>query len=212
LRTLAKRHGLWLAALLLVIGSFTPWAAHSTSALTLSAHELAVFTHATPGAGIFLNQWFHLPLWAAALLLALAAGRISGWLNRALAGMGCAALAALGLPGYPQVLTAFRSPDYRLEFWLSMVVMALAFTIAVLRVGQRPKTTRLAWLLLALISAVPLVGYLLVRPFIEQLYADTVGIGWGWWLTLLAVALSVAGVARLSVLQWRRAVTPVSPS
>ena len=185
------------AALLLLIGHFAPWVAHKTAALTLSAHELAVFTHFTPGAGVFLNQWFYLPLWAAALAGALLAGDIPDKINRMLAAVGCAAVASLGMPGYPQILTAFRNPDYQLQFFISLAVIILIIVIALLRLGQRvrPHMRVIAIATLFTLSAVPLAGYLAVKPAIEQLYNDPVGIGAGWWLTLFAVILGLASIA-----------------
>lgn len=183
------------AALLLFVGHFAPWAAHKTAALTLSAHDLAVFTHYTPGAGIFLNQWFYLPIWSAALIGALLAGGITSRLNRLLVAVGCAIVASLGLPGYPQVLTAFRSPDYQLQFYLSLAVMALVFVAALARLGLKPRVRAVAFVLLPLLAVAPLAGYLAVKPFIEQLYGDTLGLGSGWWITLAAILIALLAQA-----------------
>ncbi len=177
---------------MLLIGHFAPWAAHKTAALTLSAHELAVFTHFTPGAGIFLNQWFYLPLWSAALLGALLAGGMASRVNRLLAGLGCAVVASLGLPGYPQVLTAFRSPDYALQFYISIAVMALVVVAALGRLGRVRRARAAVLALVPLLAAVPLAGYLAIKPFIEQLYGGSVGIGSGWWITLAGVLAALA--------------------
>ena len=180
-----------VAALLLLAGHLAPWAAHKTAVLTYSAHELAVSTHFTPGAGIFMNQWFYLPLWSSALLLALIAGKPGWWVNRAIGGAACAVIASLGLPGYPDVLTAYRSPDYRLQFFVSLAVMVAVVVIALWR-AERVAVLRIGGrIVLALASAVPLIGYLAIKPFIEQLYGDPVGLGAGWWVTLVAVLLGL---------------------
>jgi hypothetical protein len=174
-----------ICAALLFAGHFLPWAAHPTSALTRSAHELAVMTNFTPGAGIFWNEWFLLPLWSAALLLALACSS-APWLLRALVGVLALVIASLGFPTYPQVLTAYANPDYRLQFFLTLAVMILivAVTVAGRRtMGFRPYMA----LACAVVSAVPLAGYLGIKPFIEDLYRGGVGIGLGWWITLVAV-------------------------
>jgi hypothetical protein len=191
---IVDRYGLPATAVLLLAGHFAPWAAHKTAALTLSAHELAVFTHFTPGAGIFMNQWFYLPLWSSALLLALVASQPGWWVNRAISGAGCALIASLGLPGYPQIVTAFRSPDYQLQFFVSLAVMAAVVVIALWPLGRLALLRSAGRILLSLIAAVPLIGYLAVKPFIEQLYGDTVGLGAGWWLTLVAVLLGLTVV------------------
>ncbi len=187
-----ERFGLPAVTLLLLVGHFAPWAAHKTAALTLSAHELAVFTHFTPGAGVFLNQWFYLPIWVVALECALLAGQIGWWLNRAIAAMLCVGLGSLGLPGYPDMLTAWKTPGLQLQFFVSAAVMVAALGVAMARLGRRPGVRAWAAGTLPLLSIVPLVGYLMVKPALEVLYNDTLSLGWGWWLTLLGVASSLA--------------------
>jgi hypothetical protein len=201
LTSLAQRLGLPFAALLLLAGHFTPWAAHKTAALTLSAHDLAVFTNFTPGAGIFLNEWFYLPLWCAALLIALLARPVSR-INRMLVGLFAAVVASLGLPGYPQILTAFRSADYRLQFFASLAVMGLSFALAVASKARlQPRARGMALVTLALVPAVPLAGFWVVKPPLEYLYGAPLGVGAGWWLTLAAIVLLFA----LGALHWARA-------
>ena len=178
-------------ALLLLVGHFAPWVAHKTAVLTLSGHDLAVFTHFTPGAGIFLNQWFYLPLWAAALIGALLADRSKSVINRILVAMGCAIIASLGMPGYPQVLSAYRSSDYQLQFFITLAVIVAVFALIMARAGQH---ARLRWgltLAILITAIIPLGGYLAVKPAIEQLYNESVGIGFGWWLTLAACLTGV---------------------
>ena len=168
------RIGLMVVALLLLVGHMTTWVAHCASALTLSGHDLAVFTRSTPGAGIFMGQWYYLTLWAAVV-------------------------ASLGLPGYPQVLSAFRNPELQFQFFVSLIVMIGVLAIAL---GQWVRITwlrRAALVALPLLALVPVVGYLAVKPFIEQLYNDTLGLGLGWWLTLAGV---LAGLG-LAVLEFK---------
>jgi hypothetical protein len=210
LASLIDRFGLPVVTLLLLLGHFAPWAAHKTAALTFSAHELAVLTHTTPGAGIFLNQWFYLPIWVVALLGALLAGRIGWWLNRTIAGLVCVGLASLGLPGYPEVLTAYKVPDFQLQFYISLLVMLAVALLTLLRLGQRPALRRWLVLTLPLVSAVPLVGYLMVKPAIETLYNDTVGIGLGWWLTLAGVLLTLGMLAIMLAGRRKQSVSPAS--
>jgi hypothetical protein len=186
-------------ALVLLAGHFAPWVAHKTAALTLSAHELAVFTHYTPGAGVFLNQWFYLPLWVAALFGAFLAGGLVSRVNRLIAAVGCAVVASLGMPGYPQVLTAFRNPDYQLQFFISIAVIGAIFAVVLWRASPRQRL-RLRWILvlaLMVAAAVPLGGYLAIKPAVEQLYNERVGIGAGWWLTLIALAPGLLSLLRI---------------
>ena len=91
-----------------------------------------------------LNQWFYLPIWVVALLGALLAGRIGWWLNRAIAGLVCVGLASLGLPGYPEVLTAYKVPDFRLQFYISLLVMLAVALLTLLRAGAKAGSAALA--------------------------------------------------------------------
>ena len=182
---------MFAVALLLLLGHLMPWAAHKTAALTLSAHELATFTNYTPGAGIFLNEWFYLPLWAAALLFGLFASVTTSLAYRVLGSLLGAGIASLGLPGYPQVLTAFGNAEVQLQFFISLAVMLAAVALTLSRLGRRHGVRTVLVLVLGLLPAVPLAGYLVVKPFIEQLYRDPVGLGVGWWLTLAALLLTL---------------------
>jgi len=184
------------SAFLLLAGHFLPWAAHPTSALTRSAHELAVMTNFTPGAGVFPNEGFLLPLWSAALLLTLSAQPCAPT-TRSLVCVVALVIASLGFPTYPQVLTAYASPDYRLQFFLTLAVMAVIVAITI--AGPRAMRFRpYIALVCAVASAVPLAGYLVIKPFIEDLYRGSVGIGLGWWITLVAVvAVIVASGAKI---------------
>lgn len=224
------------AALLLLAGHFLPWAAHNTAALTQSAHDLAISTNFTPGAGIFLNEWFLLPLWSSAILFALAGAptarpdpiarsgnrngdhgtlpspiplhdplRGTGIAGRSLALIFALLVASLGLPTYPQVLTAFRNPDYQLQFFITLAVFALIVLIVVL--GTRMIQFQ-AYVVLtsALVSAAPLFGYLLVKPFLGELYGGNVGFGAGWWVTLVGVlwGMATAGVKIMPIFLGKR--------
>ncbi len=195
---LSPRFVLLVAAGLLFIGHLLPWAAHKTAALTLTGRELSPFTNLTPGAGIFLNEWFYLSLWVSAILVALVAAPSSGRLARGVGGALAVAIAALGLPPYPQILTAYMDANYRLQFAISLGVVGIVLGITVFRAdGLRLRPWLAAGLLalLALGALVPWAGYLAVRPAIEQLYRDTTALGAGWWLTLAGgLATLLAGV------------------
>lgn len=184
-----RRRGPHLAILLLAIGHFAPWAAHKTAALTLSAHELAVFTNFTPNAGVFFNEGFLLPLWAAALLCALASVRSARmrwtWLGLAIA------LAALGLPGYPELrkLAIGQPSDVVAQALMSIGMMALCAGLGF----TRRALSRLVTVVAAVAATVPLAGFLMIRnDALARLYGDAVGVGWGWWLTLFSAFWLIA--------------------
>jgi hypothetical protein len=179
----AQSVALAVGALTLLTGHFLPWAAHFTAALTRSAHELSVMTNFTPGAGVFWNEWFLLPLWASALLVALLAGK--RWPGLGLSWL----VASLGLPGYPHLLTAYANPDYRLQFFITLGVIGAAAGLS-LAGSVLSAALRLGIIFAcALASATPLAGYFVIKPAVEALYQDEIGIGLGWWLTLAGVSL-----------------------
>lgn len=211
-RNLARGTQYWALALALAItlAHLLPWVAHRTAALTLSGNDLGFFTHFTPGAGIFRNEWFYLPLGAAAILLVLAARRES-WPVRWAALILGAGLLALMLPRYQFLIallgavraqgfiTALRGFEFGLQgllFGLFMVILlVLSFGPALKQAAERSALIILLELLCLGLCLVPLIGLLSAKPAIESLYQDRTALGWGWWLTLLAVfglALSVS--------------------
>lgn len=202
--------------MLLFLGHFLPWAAHPTSALTQSGHELAFSTNFTPGAGVFANEWFFMPVWCAALLLALAVrsasplpsgqglgvgsvSRASFILRRVVFGGIALVIASLGFPPYPQVLTAFRAPDYQVQFFVTLLVMAGVIALLILPAKRMPRIApALLLLVCGLLSLVPVAGFLAVKPAIETLYGGLVGLGLGWWLTLgTALVMAVVASAKM---------------
>ena len=196
---------LWLIPCLLLIGHLLPWASHKTAPLTLSANDLGFFTNFTPGAGIFLNEWFYLPVWVAAVLLSVIGYRLLP-LNRLLVTAFGLGVASLGLPRYEQLIKFIRTPglalrqsEFKLQLLLTLLVMALMASAFLASLNQQRARQifkmPLAWpvdwsvvglVLAALLCLVPLAGYLSIKPYIAELYRDAVGIGIGWWLTALA--------------------------
>ena len=104
-------------------------------------------------------------------------------------------IASLGLPRYEQFIKFVRTPmlavresGFTLQLVLTGVVMGLVVWLAVRPIRSNPlnKAHLFALGSAALLCAVPLAGFLAIRPFIAELHQDGVGIGSGWWLTLLA--------------------------
>jgi hypothetical protein len=140
------------------------------------------------------------PVWAAALLLALVIRTIDlPWLTRFIGMLLALGVASLGLPTYPQVLTAWQSPDYRVQFFITLMVVGLVVGLVVwvwLGLVGHPKGTaiwRFVPLILALLCGIPLGGYVMVKPAIEALYGDALGFGSGWWVSLGAVIMLLIG-------------------
>ena len=177
----------WVTPVLLVVGHFAPWAQHKTAALTQSAHDLAISTHDTPGAGIFLNQFFYLPVWVAAVLL-IQVVPARGVIARAAVMVLAMFVACFGLPEYPK----YFDKNFLPQFIVTGVVCGLILILGVwptLVQGRRWQT----WLALGLpvVAAVPLAGYLAILGPLQALYRDSVWIGSGWWVTLVVVTGSL---------------------
>lgn len=183
-----------IIAALTLAGHFGVWAAHRTAALSLTGHELGEFTQFTPGAGLFANEWFYLPVWSAGLALALAAaraGRAAAWVTLT---AGALFIAQFGIPRYER----WSQSDFQPQLAATAAVMVgIVLTSLVVRLSSTSNAfpLRLAAAGLPLLSVIPIAGYLAVRPFIETLYRDTVGLGAGWWLTLAAVVAAGAQTA-----------------
>lgn len=175
----------------MLIGHMTAWAQHKTAALTLTGHELGEFTNFTPGAGVFANEWFYLPVWAGGLALALAAARErrpSTWLTLMAAAV---AMTQFGLPRFER----WTNPEFRLQFIVTIMGLIAVAALGIgLRLAKRAdaKAVTLAMAALPLLAVVPLVGFLVVRPFIEALYRDALTPGIGWCLCLAASAAAAA--------------------
>ena len=185
----------FLIGVLLISGHLLPWAGHATAALTLSANDLAFFTHFTPGAGIFRNEWFYLPLLAGAVQVVRASAR------RGLAvGIGVAALALpryqflialLGAARSHGLMSALSGFEFGLQLGMALLLMGALIGLAVWQM-KKPvgESRRLAFLLeLVCLAAclVSVIGFLSVRSAIETLYRDNITLGTGWWLTCIAI-------------------------
>jgi hypothetical protein len=156
---------------------------------------LAASARFTPGAGVFRADFFYLPLWVAALVLAALASRAKRLGTRWLVLTALALLTAqFSLPEYPKY---FEAP-YRVQ--LGLTLLMVIGTVLTCLGGDRLARHRHMLLVVAVAfssaNLVALVGFGMVRPHVESLYRDTVSIGAGWWLTLAALTAGLAALAR----------------
>ncbi len=216
-----------ISGVLLCVAHLLPWASHATATLTLTGNDLAFFTHFTPGAGVFRNEWFYFPVWIGAVQLARAT-LYRDTLGRTCGIIGSCAIAALALPRY-QFLIGLRdairlhglSAIPQFEFGLQLgVTLGLMLILAVILVGANTKfakvltqqwlssrfasacpNARLAFLLdfLCLVGClVPLLGLLSIQNAIETLYQSKIALGIGWWLHFIAIfRLTLSGSAKI---------------
>src|SRR5512144_60818 len=113
------RRFLWLALLLIGAGYFGPWVWHKAAGLNLSADDLGEWIKFLPawksGQLPVMRELFYLPIWLTSIVLALSV-----------------LLVFTPLPKYPELLSAFREPEFMLTFWATMVALLLSVVFAFL--------------------------------------------------------------------------------
>jgi len=174
---------------------FGPWIARQpmSAALAWNAYDLFDLLRFLPeietGALTVNLQALRLPLVGLAVLPPLLLADLAVRWRVAGALLGCA-LAALTLPPYPQIMTAWRTPGWRVPFWWAVGACACALVAAWLapRMGRVRR-----WLILAVaeVATVPAVVTLTrLLPALRKLHAAPVTPGWGFW----ACTVSLAGI------------------
>lgn len=193
----------WLLVLGLLLaglgGAFFPWVWREPVALQLTAPGLAEFVKFLPQ--VRYNQvavqrlFFLLPLFLTLLALPLLAANprlpLPLWL-RWLLGMAVIplALAALSPVWTPTILVA---PEFRLQTMLAGGSVVLAAAAPLWR--KLPLQPLLILLLIGGLAALvlPWWQFSLIQPGLAEAYHQPVALGWGWWLTVSGIVLSLAG-------------------
>src|SRR5512139_1210685 len=130
------RYLLWLALFLVGAGYFGPWVWHKAAGLNLSADDLGEWIKFLPawksGQLPVMRELFYLPIWLTSIGLGLMAGRITSWpWKLAMLVLGLL-LVLTPLPKYPELLGAYREPEFMLTFWTTMVALLLSIAFAFL--------------------------------------------------------------------------------
>jgi hypothetical protein len=158
---------------------------HRAAGLRVGAFDLFEVVKYLPGVRSgevsLLREGFLVPLLVSAALLALApavwkkAPRAARWALPLAAGI----VAAVALPPYPQITTAYHDPEYRGQLILSGATICLALLSGLTR--RLPHRVRVSLLgLLAIVGMViPLAQYANVRGLFVDLFNAPVGFGWG---------------------------------
>lgn len=176
------RRFLWLALLLIGAGYFGPWVWHKAVGLNLSADDLGEWIKFLPtwksGQLPVMRELFYLPIWLTSIGLGLMAGRIKSWPWKLIVLALSVLLVFTPLPKYPELLGAFREPEFMLTFWVTMVALLLsvAFTFWGARLPDRVEA--ILWIVMGVAAAL-FAPWMFGRAMadIDRLYHYA--IGWG---------------------------------
>ena len=195
----------WLLALGLLFtgvgGAFLPWIWRESVALQLTAPGLAEFVKFLPeirtGQVEVERLFFLLPLFLAMLALPLFAInrqlRLPGWVRWVMRLIVIPlSLAALSPVWTPAILIA---PEFRLQTALAIVAVGLAVIASLLK--KIPLKLLVGLLVAGGLAALilPVWQFSLVQAAMVETYHQPVSLGWGWWLTVGGIVLTiVAGI------------------
>ena len=185
-------------------GAFLPWIWRDSVALQLTAPGLAEFVKFLPEVRYDQVQlqrlFFLLPLFLAMLILPLVVENkrltLPRWLRWAFRlAVIPLALAALSPVWTPAILLA---PEFRLQTLLALIAMGLAVIAPVLH--RLPLPGLIILLLGSGVAAIilPIWQFGLIQASIVEAYHEPVSLGWGWWLTVAGLVLSIASGIRLA--------------
>jgi hypothetical protein len=190
------RRFLWIALLLIGAGYFGPWVWHKAAGLNLSADDLGEWIKFLPawksGQLPVLRELFYLPIWLTSIGLGLMAGRIKAWPGKIAVLVLAVVLVFTPLPKYPELLSAFREPEFMLIFWATVAALLLTVVFTIFGSRLPDRVEAILWIVIG-ISAALFAPWMFGRamPDIDRLYHYA--IGWG----IVAV---VAGGALMAVI------------
>ena len=192
---------LLLAGMLMtgVGGAFLPWIWRDSVALRLTGPGLAEFVKFLPqvraGQVSIERLYFLLPLFGAMLALPLAAENktlaLPTWLRWSLRlAVIPLALASLSPVWSPATLIA---AEFRLQTILAVTAVGLA-VIAPLLKNLSLKIIAAGWGVTGLAAIIlPLEQFSLIQTDMVESYHEPVALGWGWWVTVAAIGISIVG-------------------
>ncbi|MDF1514105.1 MAG: hypothetical protein P1S60_09875 [Anaerolineae bacterium] len=194
---------LWAVAL---VGFFSPWISRQpySAALNWNAYDLYDAVRLLPeietGALSVRLQTLRAPLLGMAVVLSLHLAD-SDFILRIVGTLVSCGLAAMTLPPYPMILTAWRTKGWSVPFWWAVAV--IAFCAAGL--WMLPKLKRyLHWMVpfVAVASAVP-AAFTLAKllPALSVLHDAPVRSGWGCWLMEMALGCYAAAYTLMTTTQ-----------
>lgn len=196
--------GVFAAWGIALVGYFGPWVGRQAAALAWNAYDLFDLLRLLPeietGALPVNLQALRLPLVGLAVLLPMLLAkahplwRISG----ALVGAG---LALATLPPYPEIVSAWHTPGWRIPFWWGIGAMLTAGAAVWFapRMGRYRPWILLAWLA---VTALPAAAtFVRLLPALRALHAAPIGPGWGFWTC-------IGGLSCVALILWIQALAP----
>lgn len=188
---------------IIVAGYFGPWAAHPAAGLNLSADDLSEWVKFLPmyqaGDSGLIRELFFIPIWLVPIGLGVLASRSRSWWIKLAVLSGAVLLIFTPLPKYPELLTAYQTPEFAPTFWIT--AGTLAITLGLGLAGRRTPDRLVAalWMVFGLaIALIAPLHFIKVWSEIARLYG--VSIGWG----VIATVLGGLGLSVLGVRLWRR--------
>ncbi len=183
-------------------GYFGPWVWHKAAGLVLSADDLGEWIKFLPawrsGQLAVTRELFYLPIWLTAIGLGLQAGRLKSGLWKVVIWVVSLILVLTPLPKYPELLSAYRMPEFAPTFWATVfaLILSTVFTFFGSRLPER--LVAVLWIVIG-VSAALFAPWMFGRamPDIDRLYHFS--IGWGFYAEIIGGVL-LAGVGVWGVL------------
>jgi hypothetical protein len=202
--------GLLIGGILLggIGGGFAPWIWRESVALQLTAPGLAEFIKFLPEVRLGQLQierlYFLLPLFWAMLTLPLFIENRGLMLPRWLRWAGRLATIPLALASLSPVWTPaiLRAPEFRLQTLLAGCALGLALVAPLLR--RLPLKILILGSCLGGIIAIilPVWQFSLIQMPLMDVYRGPVALGWGWWLTVSGMVISLLGGVGTAFSHW----------
>jgi hypothetical protein len=207
----AIRLSSWLLALGLLLtgigGAFLPWIWREGVALQLTGPGLAEFVKFLPDVRTMQVKverlFFLLPLFLAMLAMPIFAGNkrlvLPPWLRWMMRLTTIPlALASLSPVWAPPILLA---PEFRLQTVLATIAIGLAIITPLFK--HLPLKVLAILLIGGGLTAIiiPLWQFNLIQSAMTETYREPVNLGWGWWLTVGGIILSIGGGMYLAFIE-----------
>ena len=182
MRAVKLRYLLWLALILIGAGYFGPWVWHKAAGLILSADDLGEWIKFLPawksGQLPVTRELFYLPIWLTSIGLGLMAGRIKSWPGKLIVLALSMLLVFTPLPKYPELLSAYREPEFMPTFWATMAALLLSVIFTFWGAQLPERVEAILWIMIG-VSAALFAPWMFGRamPDIDRMYHYS--IGWG---------------------------------